>query len=344
MMAGLLDNEFVRFMLTGPKAYYARKDQQDQQDQFQGLLGGLEQQGPPAPGQEGLLGQRAPDQQFWLKAAQIPGYQQLAAQQLGDYNTQQGAMQRQQQGQTWQQQNMTLAQQMAEDRQRRMAGLNFQLAQEDLGRKWAGTNASMASSYASADNSRASRDLTMLKADEQRTKNARASSPVIYDQLNAGEKVAANDALGSMDQYAQGAMDVLDWAENRPTTGLGTGAAAAYNSQWQSTAKPAYMKILNTGVLQGKEAEQLAEIIQQPDDYVLTKSDMNVLRTVTKTIQDKREQTYRNYGLQAKPQTVGASPASRAISEGNNAKPQGKLIDWNGPEGGTIWHPVQRGQ
>ncbi|MNE85431.1 hypothetical protein D3C80_1824300 [compost metagenome] len=101
------------------------------------------------------------------------------------------------------------------------------------------------------------------------------------------------------------------------------------------------MKILNTGVLQGKEAEQLADLIKQPDDYILTDSDMNVLRTVTKTVQDKREQTYRNYGLQAKPLTVGSSPASRAMSEAKGAKPQGKLIDWNGP-GGTIWHPVER--
>jgi hypothetical protein len=341
-MAGLLDNEFVRFMLTGPRQYYARKDQQDQQAQFQGLLGSLDQQGPPEPGQASLLGQREPDQQFWLKAAQIPAYQQLAAQQLGDYNTQQGAMQRQMQGQQYAANNMTYAQQMAEDRQRKMASLNYQLAQEDLARKNRGTDASVASAYASAANSNASRALTGARLIEQEAKNRSATSPVLYNQLKPQEKVEANDALGSMDQYAQGAIDVLDWAENRPKTGLGTGAAAAYNSQWQSTAKPAYMKILNTGVLQGKEAEQLADIIKQPDDYILTDSDMNVLRTVTKTIQDKREQTYRNYGLKANPQAVGASPASRAISESKGAKPVGKLIDWNGPEGGTIWHPVQR--
>ncbi len=341
-MAGLLDNDFVRFMLTGPKQYYARKDQLDQTAQFQGLLGSLEQQGPEQPGQPSLLGQRQPDQQFWLKAAQLPAYQALAAQQLGDINTQSGAMQRQVQGQDYAANNMTYAQQMAEDRQRKMASLNYQLAQEDLARKNRGTDASVASSYASAANSNASRQLTGARLVEQNAKNAQATNPVLYNQLKPNEKVEANDALGSMDQYAQGAMDVLDWTENRPKTGLGTGAAAAYNSQWQSTAKPAYMKILNTGVLQGKEAEQLAEIIKQPDDYILTDSDMNVLRTVTKTIQDKREQTYRNYGLKAPAQTVGASPASRAISEGHGAKPQGKVIDWNGPEGGTIWHPVQR--
>lgn len=339
-MAGLLDNEFVRFMLTGPKSYYARKDQQDQTAQFQGLLGGLEQQGPVQPGMS-LLADRAPDQQFWLKAAQIPAYQGLAAQQLGDINAQSGAMQRQMQGQDWQVNNMTAAQAMAEDRQRKMASLNYQLAQEDLARKNRGTDASVASSYASAASSQASRDLTNARLIEQNAKNRQATTPVLFDKLKPNEQVEANDALGSMDQYAQGAIDVLDWAENRPKTGLGTGAAAAYNSQWQSTVKPAYMKILNTGVLQGKEAEQLADLIKQPDDYVLTDSDMNVLRTVTKTVQDKREQTYRNYGLQAKPLTVGASPASRAMSEAKGAKPQGKLIDWNGP-GGTIWHPVER--
>lgn len=340
-MAGLLDNEFVRFMLTGPKAYYQRKDQQDQQQQFQGLLGSLEQAGPQQPGQPSLLGTGAPDQQFWLKAAQIPAYQALAAQQLGDLNTQTGAMQRQVQGQNWQQNNMTYAQQMAEERQRRMAGLNYQLAQEDLARKNRGTDASVASAYASAGASNARTNLTNAQLQKANRENALTQGP-LFTQLKPIEQVAARDALGSMDQYAQGAIDVLDWAENRPTTGLGTGAAAAYNSQWQSTAKPAYMKILNTGVLQGKEAEQLADIIKQPDDYILTDSDMNVLRTVTKTIQDKREQTYRNYGLKADPQTIGNSPASRAISEGHGAKPKGKVIDWNGPEGGTIWHPVQR--
>lgn len=340
-MAGLLDNDLVKMLMIGPQNYYQDYQKQKNREQFQGLLGTLEQQGPVQPDQ-GLLQPRAPDQQFWLKAAAIPGFKDIAGQQLGIDAQVQGAMQRQTQEQGYQANNLTYAQQLAEERQRRVAELNYGLAVQDNQRKLAGTNASIQSSLASAGSSNASRDLTNSRLTEQNLKNRNATG-TLYDQLPPAEKAKAQDEFMVMDGFAQGAMDSADWAKNRPPGGLGTAAGAAFQQQWQTTVKPAFAKAMAMGVIQGPEGEELAKIMGKPDSYYLSDSDINVIDTAAEMIRQNRERTYKKYGLQAPKLVKGQSPASIATSANKGAKPQGNLRDWSPPtDTGTIWSPVQR--
>lgn len=316
-MAGLLDNEFVRFMLTGPKSYYARKDAMDQAQQFQGLLGGLEQQGPVQPGQS-ILGDRAPDQQFWLKAAAIPEYQGLAGQQLSNYSTQAGAMQRQQQGQQWSAENMTQAQQQAEQRLRWVADNNAAIAQADLARKRAGTAASIQSSLASAGNSNTTNQLNQQRLYEQLNKNKKIGAPLI-NQLTPDKQVEAIQNLQQADRRSEAAADVADWADNRASGAalplLGSGAADAFNTEWQTSVRPMMMEWMNTGVLQEGERKQVEELIGSPTDKLLTKSQLNVISTIAQKVQDTKDDLYKSLGLPPPQTQKGRSAAARTMSK-----------------------------
>lgn len=346
-MAGLLDSDWVKF-LAAPRAYYRDKAAQQSADQFGGLLGTLEQQGPANPQDPGgLLAPRQPDAQFWLKAATIPGYEGLAGQQLGIETQGQQALGRQMQGQDWSTQNMTLAQQQAQQLARETAIRNYGIAQADLQRKQAGTAASIGASNASALNSGVTAQLNNERLLGERTKNQNLAGP-LYGQLPPAERLQATQDLYNNDTWAMAASDVADWADKRgPGAAIpvaGTSEADAWNTEWQSSAKPAFMKILNTGVLQGKEAEELAGIIGQPADMILTRSQLNVIRTVSQKVQDLRENAYKSMGLKAPPLKRGGSAAARAMSGG---QPVGKVtpvmdFDTGAPTTPTIWNPVQR--
>lgn len=343
-MAGLLDSDWVKF-LAAPRAYYRDKAAQQSAQQFGGLLGTLEQQGPTNPQDPGgLLAARAPDAQFWLKAATIPGYEGLAGQQLGIETQGQQALGRQMQGQDWSMENMTLAQQQAQQLARETAMRNYGIAQSDLSRKWQQTGASIGASNASAMNSGITAQLNQERLLGERTKNQIAAGP-LYPQLNPADRLKATQDLYNNDTWAMAAGDVSDWAEKRgPGAAIpvaGTAEADAWNTEWQSSAKPAFMKILNTGVLQGKEAEELGAIIGQPADMVLTRSQLNVIRTVAQKVADLRENAYKSLGLQAPPLKRGGSAAARSMS---GAQPVGKVTPVMNFDTGepTIWNPVQR--
>lgn len=317
-MAGLLDSDIVKF-LAAPRAYYRDKTAQQSAEQFGGLLGTLqEQQGPSLPGQQGLLAARQPDAQFWLKAAQIPGYEGLAGQQLGIEAQGNQAMQRQIQGQDFSVNNMTQAQMQQLALEQIKANRQYDISQQDLARKWYGTEASAGASRASADLSRA-------RLYEQSNKNQAIGGP-LYAQLPPADRLKATEGLYNTDTWAMAASDVADWAEKRgPGAAIpivGTAEADAFNTEWQSSAKPAFMKILNTGVLQGKEAEELADIIGQPADKVLTQSQVNVIKTVAQKVRDLRENSYKSLGLKAPEIKKGGSAASRTLS---GAQPAGKV-------------------
>jgi hypothetical protein len=99
-MAGLFD--FLS------RSYFTNKRTEERAQQFKDLLGQQDTsplQGPVQPGQP-LLGNRELSPQFYLQAATIPGYEQFGLQ----AQTGQQAMERQQQSQGWQQNNMTAAQ------------------------------------------------------------------------------------------------------------------------------------------------------------------------------------------------------------------------------------------
>lgn len=329
-MAGLFDNELFRFLVT-PRAYFAAQDQAKQTQQFQGLLGGLNG--------------ASPNEQFWLQAAQLPAYQQLAGQQLG-YGAAGGqAMARQQQAQDWSAQNLTRAQQEQLTLNQQKAERDYAIDQEDLRRKWYGTQASAASSYASADSSNASRALSQARLEGENLKLQRERGGLL-ERLPPQNQLEARQDLLNKDSWAQSATDVEDWALNRgPGAALplvGTAEAGAMDTEWQTSVRPALMQIMNTGVLQEGEREMLEQVMGQPADKVLTKAQQNVIKTVAQKIRDLRSNSYKAVGLQAPEVQRGGSAAARALSGG---QPQGQLRPVQAlpaPGEGTIWQPVQR--
>jgi len=338
-MAGLLESDLVKF-LAAPRAFYRDKQMLQAQQQFQGLLGselGQQLQGPTQPGQDGLLGLREPTPQFWLKAASIPGYEGLAGQQLG-ITAQGGQRMAEQQAQNqWESQNLTAAQLAQLGLQQQRGEQDYDIAQQNLARQWYGTQASAGAANASADLSRA-----RLGGEQQ--KQSLLAAP-LYQQLPPAERLKATQELFTADTWAQSALDVADWIEKRaPGSALpaiGTAEADAFNTEWQSSAKPAFMQILNTGVLQGKEAEEIADIIGQPADKMLTKSQINVIKTVARKVQDLRGDRYKALGLQAPAQQVGGSAVARTL---NQAQPQGAVrpVSAIPEQTPTIWNQVQR--
>lgn len=331
-MAGILDSDWVRFLAT-PRAYYANKRADEQAAKLQGLLGQNQQQGPTMPGQ-GLLGANPPSPQFWMQAATIPGYEQLAGQQLGIAAQGDQRLAEQQQQQQWASENMTAAQAAQLALQSQKASQDYGIAQQNLARQWYGTQASAGASNASADLSRAK-----LGAENRKTGLLGGS---LYDRLKPNEQVEANNEILNADTWATSAADVADWADKRaPGAAIplaGTGEAAAFNTEWQTSALPAFMQIMNTGVLQPGERETLAEVIGSPADKVLTKSQVNVIKTVAQKVKDLRGQTYKKYDLQPKPLESGQSAAARTLG----ATPVGEVRPVGDLDQTGQWQPVKR--
>lgn len=337
-MAGLFDNELFRFLVT-PRAYFAQQDQARDAQKFQGLLGGL--------------GGGSPNEQFWLQAAQLPSYQGLAGQQLGYGAQQGGAMARQQQQQSFELNNLTAAQQEQLALQQMRADRDYAISQQDLQRKWFGTQASAASSYASADASRASQALSGTRGQLAERQLEKANLELqrergsLLERLPPANQLEARQDLLTQDTWAQSASDVADWITNRGAgaalPGIGTKEGAAMNAEWQTSVKPAIAQMQNLGVIQPGEAEAVEAIMGRPDDYVLTKSDVNLMNTIAQKVRDLRSNKYQAAGVKPAELKKGQSAAARTLSGG---KPRGQLrpvtsLPAPAPEG-TIWNPVQR--
>lgn len=242
-MAGLFDSELARFLIT-PRAYFAGIDREKQTEQFKGLLGTLQQQGPVQPG--GVLQSKSPDEQFWLKAATIPQFQQLAGQQLGYEASGNQALERQIQQQQYEGSNLTEA-------QRQQLLIN----QQDLARKMYGTEASAAASYASAnrqnqgaafDAARQPYDLSKIQAE------AATKLQEFRDYLTPGQKQEQEVETASMKLLDAGR--VKDMESNR--------SAEEWNSALADYAdRSLKARRANTGLLTPVEDASLAAQRQQ---------------------------------------------------------------------------------
>lgn len=341
-MAGILDSDLMQFLVT-PRAFMARRNAMEDAKQFQGLLGTLEQQGPVQPG-GGLLASREPDAAFWLKAAQIPSYQDIASQQLG-YGAQNiGALQRQMQQQQFARHNLTADQAADNDLAERQFGFRQYIDSADLARKQYGTQASAASSYASAASSDASRRLSELNyADKARDYRIKTQG-TLYDNLNAPDKVKANDALSLSTGRAGAAMDIVDWVQERATgsqiRGIGKGLAPAMDAEWQLAVLPAVKDMMGAGALDNSEREFMASIIGNPGDVLSTEAGVNKLRVIAQKVEDERRRTFQKYELQVPELQKGQSAVARALSQG---KPVGEQIDWKGGDAKpSLWFPGEK--
>lgn len=121
---GILDNDFARLVFSGSPYMQAREKQRRQDElsgRVQGLLGspyqpgaddglGLAGLGQAEQMGTGLLGNQITQPQFAAELMGIPGYQNAGTSLMMNQNNNAGAMQRQQQGQDYAENNMNLYQ------------------------------------------------------------------------------------------------------------------------------------------------------------------------------------------------------------------------------------------
>lgn len=334
MLGGLLQ------FLTDNSGYWKQQREEKAAEQFSGLLGTLEQQGPEQPGQEGLLGSRAPDQQFWLKAATIPGYQDLAGQQLGYDAAGMQALQRQMQGQQWESENMTMAQRVQAQLAQRRDEFAESIGIEDLQRKWAGTNASIASAGAAAQNSMQGAMLKQLQAvgllNKEQAAADLAAGPV-FNRLTAADQVKYGQQLLRNDAAVESANAVLDWANNRAQGGIGTGKAGAFSADWKLATLPVLKDMVGAGALDEGERKWFEELAEDPSDKYLSQNQLNKMATIAQKVADYRGQGYQALGLKAPP-VQGRGAVARALG----AAPQGKLRDYTPTPKGLLEDPYRK--
>lgn len=321
-MAGLLDSDLVKF-LAAPRAYYRDKREDEANQAFQGLLGTLQQQGPAQPG--GVLESRPPDEQFWLKASAIPGYEGLAGQQLGIESQGVQAMQRQLQNQDYETNNLTMAQQLQLQLQQKRDQFAESIGIADMQRKWAGTNASIGSAGAAAQNSQMGALLKQAQLQGELQKLQTANGP-LYNQLPAPERFKVNQQLLRNDAAVSSTIDVLDWAQNRAQGGLGTGKAGAFSTDWKLAVMPVLKDMMAAGALDNSEREWFENLMEDPGDKYLSQNQINKMKTIAQKVADYRAQGYQALGIQA-PEVQGRGAVSRALG----AQPQGKLKPYTPP-------------
>lgn len=322
-MAGILDSDFMRF-LTDNSGYWKQRDQAKAAEQFQGLLGTLEQQGPVQPG--GLLESRAPDQQFWLKAAAIPGYEGLAGQQLGYEAAGQQAMARQQQQQGFEQNFLTKAQQVQLGLQARRDQFAQDIGLQDLQRKWYGTQASAGASGAAAQNSQMGSLLKGLQIQAEQQKQQTAQGP-LYGQLQPMDRMKVNQTLQRNDAAVDSTQEVLDWVLNRdpsaPMRAIGTARGGAMAADWMLSTIPVMKDMVGAGALDNSEREWMENIVQSPDALHLTEKQENQFKLIAQKVQDYRAQGYKSVGL-----PVPTERRPGAVSRSQGAQPGSGLKPW----------------
>lgn len=319
-MAGLLDSDLMQFLVT-PRAFMARRNAQADAQQFQGLLGSLEQQGPVQPG--GVLESRAPDQQFWLKAMQIPTYQDVASQQLGYDAQQSGAMARQQQQQQYEGSNLTMMQRLQAELAQRKAQFEEQTGLSDLHRKWAGTNASIGAAGAAAQNSGMGAQLKQLQILSELQKQQTANGP-LFGQLPADKKMAVNQQNLRNDAAVASSEAVLDWVLNRdvkaPLRGVGSAQGGAMAADWMLSALPVMKDMVGAGALDEGERKWMLDVVGSPDALHLTESEENKMKLIVQKMKDYRTQGYKSVGLD-----VPQIEPRGAVGRSQGVQPQGAL-------------------
>lgn len=319
-MPGLLD------WIIDPKQALRSRREDAAAEEFKGLLGTLEQQGPVQPG--GVLESRAPDEQFWLKAAAITGSPQLsdlAGQQLGYSAAGQQALGRQMQQQDYEAGNLSMAQRVQLQLQQARDQFAESIGIADMQRKWAGTNASIGSAGAAAQNSQMGAMLKQAQLQGELQKLQTANGP-LYNQLPAPQRFEVNQQLLRNDAAVSSTMDVLDWAQNREQGGLGTGKAGAFSTDWKLAVMPVLKDMMAAGALDNSEREWFENLMEDPSDKYLSQNQINKMKTIAQKVADYRAQGYQALGIQA-PEVQGRGAVSRALG----AQPQGKLTPYTPP-------------
>jgi hypothetical protein len=277
----------------------------------------LQQQGG-FKGEGGLL-TGGPPPEFYLRAGGLPGYQQMAQQaQIG-----QQAMERQQQGQAWEANNMSLAQKTAADAQ----------AQRD---KWSQERQvyeyANPSAYQSAQiqNARAQTGISAghlglaqqqfgLQQQEFAARQQQAQNQAAFPALGLKpeQQMEYRTTLANLDKTANVVTDTLDYLKR-----VGVGEKAldrpqvnAMNAEYRQQVIPYFQKKFQAGALQKGDMEFIESVAADPGGVMsLDHREKIRLSQILRSVEDDRQQMYGLGGYRAPPTRAGQSAWARSQS------------------------------
>jgi len=213
--------------------------------------------------------------------------------------------------------------------------------------------ARQASAYASAGSSNASAArtrqgagfdaqlqpglLTNQRLDAQIKQGAaNKAGGTIWDQMPPTQQAEANQKLFNIDRQVASMEAVGDWMDKSGKALSSTDRTLA-NQEWQLTAKPMVMELLNTGVISNEaEAEALRKNLGEVNNFFdLTDTNKKLVKNLVRKAQQRRADTYSSYGRGAPPTPKASSDALFGNME-TNAKPVGKVVPYTPGGAGQV--------
>lgn len=258
-----------------------------------------------------------PPSEFYLRAAALPGYQQLAQQaQVG-----QQAMERQMQGQQWDSNNMTLAQKTAADmnqqntkweQERRQFEWNNPSAVQNAQIQNARANTGIAAGNLAINQAHLGLQQQKFQFDQTQAQRA-AQFPALA--LTGQQQMDYRTNVSKMDRAAAIATDTLDYLST-----VGTGAKAldrgtvnAMRAAYEQHVVPALATMVGTGTIQQGDMEFIKSVIGEPGGWATLDANQKAkVGQILQSVQEERSRMYGLSGVQAPPIKPGSSAWARS--------------------------------
>jgi hypothetical protein len=273
---GFLDSEFGRVLLGATKygQFMLRQDEEAARArQFSDLAATYGEHSLP-PDQAGPVQSAHPvDQQFALRTAAIPGYQQLGAQMLGQLQQGQTAMDLQTNAQNWSASNEPLTQRL----NREQAGAQFDRSFGNLSEVQKQTLLQQRN-LEGARLAQADKQWGNLSAAQQVALGLQAREQTLREQSAQGKTVGAlpgsplYDAQMKELQSAQGGVEAIKklseiwgstgWAPGAPLVGDRDKLASA--APYKNVVMSAIANLTQSGVLNEAEAQRYSDMLGEP--------------------------------------------------------------------------------
>jgi hypothetical protein len=254
--------------------------------------------------------------QFYLQAAAIPGYEQLAQQgQVGGHQAMLEQMR-----QNFQQNVIPAAE------QRRL-----ELMQQEAERPY-GQMTAYQQRMAEIASQRDLMDFMLVSQ-----KAAPEAPKSLWDRLPPEKQATYGTELLGLDDQVASINNVVDWADKRAAgstvPGVGTGDRAAMEAEWNLSVIPAIKNIMGSGALDNSERDFMQKLAGDPGELISTEASRKRFKVIASKVARTRENRYRALGLQPSPLPKAAS----AEVLGGGVVPQGELKPYQPSGGGNVY-------
>jgi hypothetical protein len=275
--------------------------------------------------QGGFRGAGGPPQEFYMRAAALPGYQQLAQQAFVG----QQAMERQMQGQQWEANNMSLAQKTQLD-------MNAQQQQWQRQRQEFEWNNPSAYQQASIEQDRARTGIAaghLGLAQQQfglqqqqfglQQQQAQLERQFPALALKGNDAIKYRDRLAQLDKAAAISTDVVDWLGNAQLGAnvFSRGDVKSMQSAFQTDVIPYFQQKFEAGALQAADLELIKNVMGDPGSWTSLNANQKAkVASLLTQIQDDRDRTYGMGGMRAPEIKPGSSAWARSARSGNTGR------------------------